>query len=41
MIFYMRFIHGFSKITNSFSNLVQKYIPFDFGEKCRDAFDTL
>ena len=37
----MRFIKDFSKIANPLSNLLQKDVPFDFGERCNDAFDTL
>ena len=39
--FYKRFIKDFSKIANPLSNLLQKDVPFDFGENCKDAFDTL
>ena len=39
--FYRRFIKDFSKIANPLSNLLQKHVPFDFGERCKDAFDTL
>ena len=39
--FYRRFIKDFSKIANPLSNLLQKDVPFDFGERCKDAFDTL
>jgi len=39
--FYRRFIKEFSKIANPLSNLLQKDVPFDFGERCKDAFDTL
>ena len=39
--FYWRFIKDFSKIANPLSNLLQKDVPFDFGERCNDAFDTL
>ena len=38
--FYKRFIKDFSKIANPLSNLLQKDVPFDFGERCKDAFDT-
>ena len=39
--FYRRFVQNFSKITNPLSNLLQKDVTFDFGEWCKDAFDTL
>jgi len=39
--FYKRFIKDFSKIANPLSNLLQKDVAFDFGERCKDAFDTL
>jgi len=39
--FYRRFIKDFSKIANPLSNLLQKDVVFDFGERCKDAFDTL
>jgi len=39
--FYKRFIKDFSRIANPLSNLLQKDVPFDFGERCKDAFDTL
>jgi len=39
--FYRRFIKDFSKIANPLSNLLQKDVAFDFGERCKDAFDTL
>ena len=38
--FYRRFIKDFSKIANLLPNLLQKDVPFDFGERCKDAFDT-
>ena len=39
--FYRRFIQNFSKIANPLYNLLQKDVPFDFGERCKDDFDTL
>ena len=39
--FYRRFIKDFSKIANPLSNLLQKDVAFDFGERCKNAFDTL
>jgi len=39
--FYRRFIKDFNKIANPLSNLLQKDVAFDFGERCKDAFDTL
>jgi len=39
--FYSRFIKDFSKIANPLSNLLQKNVVFDFGERCKDVFDTL
>ena len=39
--FYRRFIKDFSKIANPFSNLLQKDIVFDFGERYKDASNTL
>jgi len=39
--FYKRFIKDFNKIANPVSNLLQKDVPFDFGERCKDAFDKL
>jgi hypothetical protein len=39
--FYTRFIKDFSKITKSLTYLLQKYVAFDFDEKCLAAFRTL
>ena len=39
--FYRRFNKDFSKIANPLSNLLQKDVAFDFGERCKDAFHTL
>ncbi|WVZ03967.1 hypothetical protein V8G54_024773 [Vigna mungo] len=38
---YRRFIQDFSKIANPLSSLLQKDVPFNFGEKCKAAFDSL
>jgi hypothetical protein len=40
-VFYRRFIKGFSKITKPLTHLLQKYVTFDFDEKCLAAFQTL
>ena len=34
--FYRRFIKDFSKIANPLSNLLQKDVPYDFRERCKD-----
>ncbi|XP_073125943.1 uncharacterized protein [Henckelia pumila] len=39
--FYRRFIKDFSKIALPISKLLQKDVPFEFGEKCKEAFDKL
>ncbi|XP_073138521.1 uncharacterized protein [Henckelia pumila] len=39
--FYRRFIKDYSKITLSMSKLLQKDVLFEFGEKCKEAFDKL
>jgi hypothetical protein len=39
--FYRRFIKDFSKITKPLTHLLQKYVAFDFDEKCLAAFRTL
>jgi hypothetical protein len=39
--FYRRFIKDFLKITKPLTNLLQKYVPFDFNEKCLATFRTL
>jgi hypothetical protein len=39
--FYRTFIKDFSKITKSFTHLLQKDVAFDFDEKCLAAFRTL
>ncbi|XP_073138896.1 uncharacterized protein [Henckelia pumila] len=39
--FYRRFIKDFSKITLPMSKLLQKDVPFEFGERCKEAFDKL
>jgi hypothetical protein len=39
--FYTRFIKDFLKITKSLTYLLQKYVAFDFDEKCLAAFRTL
>jgi hypothetical protein len=39
--FYRRFIKDFSKITKPLTQLLQKYVAFDFDEKCLAAFRTL
>ena len=39
--FYRRFIQDFSKIARQLTLLLQKDVPFVFGEKCQQAFDTL
>jgi hypothetical protein len=40
-VFYRRFIKDFSKITKPLTHLLQKYVTFDFDEKCLAAFQTL
>jgi hypothetical protein len=39
--FYRRFIKDFSKITKPLTNLLQKYVSFNFDEKCWAVFRTL
>ena len=39
--FHRRFIQDFSKIAKCLSNLLAKDVPFDFDEKCMEAFNTL
>ncbi|KAJ8770395.1 hypothetical protein K2173_015009 [Erythroxylum novogranatense] len=39
--FYRRFIKDFSKITQPLCKLLQKDVPFEFGEECKEAFDKL
>jgi hypothetical protein len=39
--FYRRFNKDFSKITKPLTHLLQKYVAFDFDEKCLAAFQTL
>ncbi|XP_073120352.1 uncharacterized protein [Henckelia pumila] len=39
--FYRRFIKDFSKIALTMSKLLQKDVPFEFGEKFKNAFDKL
>jgi hypothetical protein len=39
--FYRRFIKNFTKITKPLTNLLQKDVSFNFGEKCLAAFRTL
>ncbi|XP_073138216.1 uncharacterized protein [Henckelia pumila] len=39
--FYCRFIKDFSKIALPMSKLLQKDVPFEFGEKFKEAFDKL
>ncbi|KAG9453132.1 hypothetical protein H6P81_006036 [Aristolochia fimbriata] len=39
--FYRRFIKDFSKITKPLSNLLSKYVKFDFNTECLLAFDLL
>jgi len=34
--FYRRFIKDFSKIANPLSNLLQKDVAFEFGERCKE-----
>jgi hypothetical protein len=39
--FYRRFIKDFSNITLPLINLLQKYVSFNFNEKCLVEFQTL
>jgi hypothetical protein len=39
--FYRRFIKDFSNITKPLTHLLQKNVPFDFDDKCLEAFQTL
>ncbi|CAM8901291.1 unnamed protein product [Rhodiola kirilowii] len=39
--FYRRFIKDFSKKALPLSNLLQKDVPFEFTDSCREAFDEL
>ncbi|XP_073290992.1 uncharacterized protein [Primulina huaijiensis] len=39
--FYRRFIKDFSKIALPMSKLLQKDVPFKFGEDCKEAFNKL
>ncbi|KAK1645407.1 hypothetical protein QYE76_063212 [Lolium multiflorum] len=39
--FYRRFIKDFSKISKPLTNLLQKDVPFVFGDDCKEAFETL
>ncbi|XP_040931853.1 uncharacterized protein [Gossypium hirsutum] len=39
--FYRRFIKNFSKIAEQLCELLQKDKKFEFGPKCKEAFDTL
>nr|XP_027101748.1 uncharacterized protein LOC113722694 [Coffea arabica] len=39
--FYRRFIKDFSKIAQPLSRLLQKEVPFNFGDDCKLSFDTL
>ena len=39
--FYRRFIKDFSKISRPLTNLLQKDIPFVFGDDCVEAFEIL
>jgi len=39
--FYRLFIKNFSTIALPLSNLLQKDVSFDFGEGCKEAFDSL
>src|SRR5690606_20119807 len=39
--FYRRFINGYSRIVASLTNLTHKDKPFDFNDKCRNAFNQL
>ena len=39
--FCRRFIKDFSKIANPLSIFLQKDVAFDFGDRCKDGFDTL
>jgi len=39
--FYRRFIKDFSKISQPLCKLLQKDVPFEFTEECREAFDKL
>ncbi|XP_073033722.1 uncharacterized protein [Primulina eburnea] len=39
--FYRRFIKDFSKIALPMSKLLQKDVPFEFGEDCKEAFNKL
>ncbi|XP_017644157.1 uncharacterized mitochondrial protein AtMg00860-like [Gossypium arboreum] len=39
--FYWRFIKNFSKVVEPLCELLQKDKKFEFGPKCKEAFDTL
>ncbi|XP_073054091.1 uncharacterized mitochondrial protein AtMg00860-like [Primulina eburnea] len=39
--FYRMFIKDFSKVSMPMSKLLQKDVPFEFGEDCKKAFDKL
>ena len=39
--FCRRFIKDFSKIPRPLCNLLAKYVPFDFNDKCQTAFEIL
>ncbi|KAK8600899.1 hypothetical protein V6N12_050744 [Hibiscus sabdariffa] len=39
--FYRRFVKDFSKIALPLTNLLQKEVQFEFGKKCKEAFDKL
>src|SRR3954468_17557057 len=39
--FYRRFIKDLSKISKPLTNLLQKDVPFDFDDDCKEAFEVL
>ena len=39
--FYRRFIKYFSKISKPLTSLLQKEVPFDFDDDCKEAFEIL
>ena len=39
--FYRRFIHDYSKIVLPLTRLTRKGIPWEFSDKCREAFEKL
>ena len=39
--FYRRFIKDFSIIAKPLTNLLEKYVPFNFNQECLEAFNTL